>query len=252
VARIHGLACGYPDANDAARLEGDPIHKILVGRDLASLPALSRCENGAGPQALCRMGMELARSVIEHHGKRLGGHVDVTRKLVETRSKGRLASRLPATVMNFCFLPQVNLVHFHVAQRGLLAGLRPTLQIKQIEGHHGVRRKPKLPRHAPRRRTLAGLAYRILEALAEGCLARQLRHLLWLHAAARAAQQPIQLDHHCSQILEAGKIVHIPLVDLGNGAHQLAATRADQLLVSAFAPHPQPQTLALLIDLGPV
>jgi hypothetical protein len=29
--RIHGLACGYPDANDAARL--DPIHKLLVGRD---------------------------------------------------------------------------------------------------------------------------------------------------------------------------------------------------------------------------
>jgi hypothetical protein len=31
--RIHGLACGYPDANDAARLAGDPIHKMLVGRD---------------------------------------------------------------------------------------------------------------------------------------------------------------------------------------------------------------------------
>jgi hypothetical protein len=35
------------------------------------------------------MGMELVRSVIEHHGKRLGGHVDATRTLVETRSNGR-------------------------------------------------------------------------------------------------------------------------------------------------------------------
>jgi hypothetical protein len=78
--RIHGLACGYPDANDAARLEADPIHKLLVGRDpfsgrdLASQPSLSRFENAAGPQALYRMGVELASRVIERHGKRLGGH----------------------------------------------------------------------------------------------------------------------------------------------------------------------------------
>jgi len=52
-----------------------------------------------------------------------------------------------------------------------------------IEDHHGARKKPKLPRHAPRRSTLAGVA-------------------------------------HCI------------------------------LLVSAFAPHPQLQPLALLIDLG--
>jgi hypothetical protein len=27
------LALGYEDANDAARLAADPIHKLLVGRD---------------------------------------------------------------------------------------------------------------------------------------------------------------------------------------------------------------------------
>jgi hypothetical protein len=31
--RIHGLACGYPDANDAARLEVDLMLKKLAGRD---------------------------------------------------------------------------------------------------------------------------------------------------------------------------------------------------------------------------
>ena len=31
--RIFGLACGYPDANDADRLGDDPIQKLLVGRD---------------------------------------------------------------------------------------------------------------------------------------------------------------------------------------------------------------------------
>jgi hypothetical protein len=52
--RVHGLACGYPDASDAARLGTDPIHKMLVSRDsvagcdLASQPTLSRFENAAG------------------------------------------------------------------------------------------------------------------------------------------------------------------------------------------------------------
>jgi hypothetical protein len=31
--RVYALACGYPDCNDAARLQKDPIHKMLVGRD---------------------------------------------------------------------------------------------------------------------------------------------------------------------------------------------------------------------------
>jgi hypothetical protein len=39
---VFSIACGYPDANDSARLSGDPIHKLLLdrdpieGRDLAS------------------------------------------------------------------------------------------------------------------------------------------------------------------------------------------------------------------------
>ncbi len=31
--RIVGLACGYEDANDAAPLADDPLHKLAVGRD---------------------------------------------------------------------------------------------------------------------------------------------------------------------------------------------------------------------------
>jgi Transposase DDE domain group 1 len=30
---IMAIACGYEDANDAARLASDPVHKLLVGRD---------------------------------------------------------------------------------------------------------------------------------------------------------------------------------------------------------------------------
>jgi hypothetical protein len=55
--RIFGLACGYEDSNDAARLANDPLHKLAVGRDpvtgdaLASQPTLSRFENAVTPRA---------------------------------------------------------------------------------------------------------------------------------------------------------------------------------------------------------
>ena len=68
--RIFGLACGYPDANDADRLADDPIHKLLLGRDpiegapLASQPTMSRFENDHGAQALYQMGRDLADTVI--------------------------------------------------------------------------------------------------------------------------------------------------------------------------------------------
>jgi len=76
--RCYGLACGYPDGNDAARLKDDPIHKLLVGRDpltgpaLASQPTLSRFENAISRTDLVRLGTTLADLVIAHHQARLG------------------------------------------------------------------------------------------------------------------------------------------------------------------------------------
>ena len=46
--RLFGIACGYADGNDAARLADDPVMKLVTGRDpvagesLASQPTLSR------------------------------------------------------------------------------------------------------------------------------------------------------------------------------------------------------------------
>jgi len=34
--RVYGIACGYPDCNDAARLADDPILKLLLDRDPTS------------------------------------------------------------------------------------------------------------------------------------------------------------------------------------------------------------------------
>jgi Transposase DDE domain group 1 len=75
--RVFSIACGYPDANDSARLASDPIHKLLLdrdpveGSDLASQPTLSRFENGVGIKELYRMSEALARTVVRRHAKRL-------------------------------------------------------------------------------------------------------------------------------------------------------------------------------------
>lgn len=77
--RIVGLACGYEDSNDPARMAEDPLHKLAVGSDpvtgtaVASQPTLSRFENAVGPRALARMGRTLAATVIAHHRERLKG-----------------------------------------------------------------------------------------------------------------------------------------------------------------------------------
>jgi len=77
--RVYGIACGYADCNDAARLAQDPVHKLLLerdplaGPDLASQPTLSRFENAVGRQELYLASLGLADLVIEHHRARLGG-----------------------------------------------------------------------------------------------------------------------------------------------------------------------------------
>jgi Transposase DDE domain group 1 len=75
--RIYGIACGYADTNDTARLASDPVHKLLAGRDpvagedLASQPTLSRFENGRDRRQLFRLSVALADCVIERHRRRL-------------------------------------------------------------------------------------------------------------------------------------------------------------------------------------
>ena len=79
--RVFGLACGYADCNDAARLVDDPIHKLLLERDplegaaLGSQPTLSRFENAVGSADLYRLGIALADAVLTYHRERLGEDV---------------------------------------------------------------------------------------------------------------------------------------------------------------------------------
>jgi hypothetical protein len=69
--RIYGLALGYEDANDAARIGDDPMHKLLLDRDplsgasLASQPTLSRFENGVDRRGLFALSDRLADVVLD-------------------------------------------------------------------------------------------------------------------------------------------------------------------------------------------
>ncbi len=79
--RVYGMACGYEDCNDSARLSTDPVQRLLMNRDpiegesLASQPTLSRFENGIDSRSLMRMGNAIAERVIARHRKRLRGRV---------------------------------------------------------------------------------------------------------------------------------------------------------------------------------
>ena len=135
--RVFSIACGYPDANDSARLASDPIHKLLLdrdpveGKDLASQPTLSRFENGVGIKELYRMSEALARSVLRRHAKRLRRRAyRVTIDLDPTDDPTHGAQQLSffnGHYDSWCYLPVVGFVSFNEeAEQYLCAAvLRP-------------------------------------------------------------------------------------------------------------------------------
>lgn len=135
--RVFGIACGYPDANDADRLADDPIQKLLLDRDpitgraLASQPTISRFENGVGRPALYRAGHALAAAVVARHRQRLRGRARViTIDLDPTDDPTHGAQQL--TFFNghydtWCYLPVLAFLTFNheVEQYVCAAVLRP-------------------------------------------------------------------------------------------------------------------------------
>jgi hypothetical protein len=121
--RVFSIACGYPDANDSARLSSDPIHKMLLDRDpvtgcnLASQPTLSRFENSIRTRELYRLGEALANSVIDRHAKRLHGRARlVTIDLDPTDDPTHGAQQLSffnGHYDSWCYLPVMGFVSFN-------------------------------------------------------------------------------------------------------------------------------------------
>jgi hypothetical protein len=136
--RCFGLACGYTDANDAAQLKADPIHKLLVGRDpetgpaLASQPTLSRFENAVGPRDVYRLTQTLAEVVIAHHQARLGAknvrRITIDLDPTDDPTHGQQAlSFFNGHYDTWCYLPIVATLTFNAerTQHLVTAILRP-------------------------------------------------------------------------------------------------------------------------------
>jgi len=186
--RLFGIACGYADTNDAARLTEDPVPKLMLDRDpmmgagLASQPTLSRFENAPRRAELYRMGEALADSVIERHRRRLGKRCKhLTIDLDPTDDPTHGAQQL--TFFNghydtWCYLPVAGFVTFNGEPEQYLVAyvLRPG-NAPALSGAIGILRRllERLRAAFPRARVLvrldggfaAGELFDFLEA--EGC-----------------------------------------------------------------------------------
>jgi len=132
--RIYGLASGYADANDAARLAHDPIFKLLLdrspisGTELSSQPTLSRFENSIGPRQNYRLGLALARSVIERQRQRLRGkvrHVTIDLDPTDDPTHGQQQfTFFNAHYDTHCYLPLLGFLSFnHEPEQYLVTAL---------------------------------------------------------------------------------------------------------------------------------
>jgi len=135
--RVLGIACGYEDCNDAARLGNDPMHKLMVGRDpvegaaLGSQAMLSRFENTPDRKELYRMGEELADTVIQRHRKRLKKKVKKVRiDMDPTDDPTHGCQQLSFFNGHYdtsCYLPMLAFISFNKEKEQYLIGavLRP-------------------------------------------------------------------------------------------------------------------------------
>jgi len=150
--RVFSIACGYPDANDSARLSADPIHKMLLdrdpvaGRDLASQSTLSRFENSIRPRELYSLGEALADSVIERHAQRLGGRARlVTIDLDPTDDPTHGAQQLSffnGHYDSWCYLPVMGFVSFNdEAEQYLCAAVLRPGNVTAAVGARGILRR---------------------------------------------------------------------------------------------------------------
>jgi hypothetical protein len=150
--RVFSIACGYPDANDSARLGSDPVYKMLLGRnpvtglDMASQPTLSRFENAAGPRDLYRMAEALASSVIERHAKRLHNRARlVTIDLDPTDDPTHGAQQLSFFNSHYdtwCYLPVMGFITFNdEAEQYLCAAVLRPGNVTASAGAVGILRR---------------------------------------------------------------------------------------------------------------
>lgn len=119
--RMYGIACGYADGNDTARLAQDPVMKMVLDRDpvagaaLASQSTLSRFENAPGAIELLRMGETLAEAVIQRHRHRKRHAKRITIDLDPTHDPAHGVQQLSFFNTLYdtrCYLPMAGFLSF--------------------------------------------------------------------------------------------------------------------------------------------
>lgn len=119
--RIFGIACGYEDGNDAARIGSDPVMKILAGRDpfgedLASQPSISRFERSATRPDLFRMSTSLMKAVVQAQQRgREGWAKRITIDLDQTPAPtygGQQLTFFNGHYDTYCYIPLVAAISF--------------------------------------------------------------------------------------------------------------------------------------------
>lgn len=117
--RLFGIACGYADGNDAARLGEDPVMKMMLDRDpvsgatLASQPTLSRFENAAGVRELRTMAEALAEVVIKRRRGRTTGRITIDLDPTHDPAHGmQQLSFFNTTYDTHCYLPMAGFMSF--------------------------------------------------------------------------------------------------------------------------------------------
>jgi hypothetical protein len=136
--RVIGIACGYPDCNDAGHLADDPIMKLSCGLapngndKLASQPTLSRLENSITRSDLVRMSYAMTDAVIEAHRRRRPASqvtgITIDLDPVEDPTYGsQQLTFFNAFYDNWCYLPMVASIQFgkEKEQFGVATMLRP-------------------------------------------------------------------------------------------------------------------------------
>ena len=160
--RMFGIACGYADCNDAARLADDPVMKLLVGRDpasgasLASQPTLSRFENAPRRGELLRLSEALAESVVARHRRRRRGRARrITIDLdptVDPSHGGQQGTLFSGFHRTWCHLPLAGFLTFDdEAEQYLFCHVLRGGQAAATDGMFGLLRRllPRLRRAFP-------------------------------------------------------------------------------------------------------
>lgn len=142
--RVAGIACGYPDANDAARLREDPAMQIVCERRdeaLASQPTLSRFENGPTSTELLRLAYAFTDAVLDYERrKRRWRRVRrITIDLDPTEDPthgGQQLTFFNAFYGNWCYLPMVTTIQFDEEPEHYLVA--PVLRPGNAKGNRGA------------------------------------------------------------------------------------------------------------------